>query len=148
MENESKFNDELAAYTDALLQGSEMAIRDDVQELGMVVRSLQQTLGKKSQPSPAFQSRLTQRLNDEWQQTQRQRRQIINRNRRLLRYSAALAAVLVLVLALILFEPNDSNTGNSQGTAVGDAGVAFWALLAGVVIGGAVLYWWWQRRQK
>ena len=66
MHDDTRLDDELAAFTDGLLGGEGEPTSPGLEELALVVRQLNAVIAPGTRPDPAFRDHLTQRLNREW----------------------------------------------------------------------------------
>lgn len=138
-------DDALAAFTDAMLENRTMELTDDLHDLEGVVRRLNQAIQPNRLPDATFRARLTQRLNEEWGQMERQQRVRHIQNQRMLRYVAAAAALLLVATAAILLATNT----RVQGSAAGDD--PNWLVLfmvALVAVGATVTFYVWKNRRR
>lgn len=145
MDKEQKLDAMLAAYTDAILAGEEGTEMDDeLQQLGTVVGQLQRTIDPETPPSPAFRSRLTQRLNEEWTQVHRERRVLQFSQKRWMRMAVAVAALLMIVVGVVLLLPE--NSGNQEATSGGEVSAVLIVAGVGMAVALAAFFFWSQRR--
>ncbi len=125
---DSRLDNELAELTDRLIAGRDMEppqnLPDlpELEALANVTRQLHRLMSQESAPSPAFRSRLTQRLNQEWAVVQRQK--VTQKPARGFALRpvwgwAALAAALLVVFAVVLY-PSLSQS-SSAGLAAGQS---------------------------
>jgi hypothetical protein len=70
MNDETRLDDELAAFTDKLLAGGDVHAAPEIEDLAAVVRQVHELIVPDSRPDPAFRERLTQQLEREWAQQQ------------------------------------------------------------------------------
>lgn len=136
----------LTAFTDALLENQAMELTEDLQDLEGVVRRLQQTIQPMRPPDAAFRSRLTQRLNEEWNRTERQQRIQRLRTQRTLRYVASAAAVLLLATVAVLLSGRVNTLGASGDSGANQNWIAL--LVVGLITAAVVatFYFWNNRR--
>ncbi|MBN1563905.1 MAG: hypothetical protein JXA10_08700 [Anaerolineae bacterium] len=66
MTDETKLDNELAAFTDRLLAGQDAQSTPEIDALAQVVRQFHYLADPASGPDPAFRDRLAQRLDQEW----------------------------------------------------------------------------------
>jgi hypothetical protein len=150
----------LSALTDAVIGGkpapmtsitqetsftNETSLTKDYEQLIRAVNAL-----TNSTPSPEFRTRLTDRLNQEWDAVQREKRMKapaqpwIRRSRN--QYLLIAAAAVVLVVGAILVLPGKDQSLNIPGLTFGNAEVP--TLIVGVLIAGAVVVGLIGRRRK
>lgn len=142
MDDNTRLDNELADLTDALLSGADRGQPADTEGLDKVVRQLHQIIEPGGGPDPAFRTRLTQRLTQEWDSTQgrgaARSSSSIPFSRRTMRYLAAAAVLIAVVgLALIL-----GSKGPVIGTAVNGEFPWLFAviLLVGLGIAGFIVW--------
>jgi hypothetical protein len=70
MTDETRLDNELAAFTDRLLAGEDAQATPEIAELAQVVRQFHRLVAPDSGPDSAFRDRLAQQLNREWEQIQ------------------------------------------------------------------------------
>lgn len=143
MTNRPDLDNELADMTDRLLNGQNVDVSPDNRTEALLVRRLYQAVSHNPVPDAAFRSRLTQRINQEWNSSHRASAPIGGRS---MSRWAALAAVVVVAMGVMFILLSESSlVGNVQATAVGPASWIFPAIIIGgvVLIGFAV----WRRRQ-
>lgn len=148
MGDNANIDNELAALTDRLLNGEDVSVSENVQDLAEVVRQLQQVIQPDRPPDPVFQERLTQRLKQEWSQRQHVRHTRPRwRTNHFVRWGALAAAVLgvVLVIGLLFGGVGDDP---AQGTAAGSLDLVVAVIVLGVVLVGGIMIFWWQQRHK
>jgi hypothetical protein len=136
MDENRRLDDELAALTDAMLEKRDMNTSHEVHELADVVRGLYTLIEPGERPSPKFEARLKQSLNQEWEQRTRRARRG--------RFSPALRLAAVLVVALVAIVLLNSTTPSGQGlpgTAVGSNGAIVILITLAAVAGVALLVW-------
>jgi hypothetical protein len=147
MSDNPKLDDELAAYTDRVLGGETAPAPDPIDDLSSVVRQLYDVIAPDSGPDEAFRTRLTQRLNQEWNlKYQRQPRWWHNRRVQIVAMAASMAVVLSAI-ALILAQDKD-NGDTLQGTAWGSTTETLLAMVAVVVVVGLLFFWLRYRRNR
>ncbi len=145
MVDDARLDNELAAWTDRLLEGNDTQTPADLADLASVVRQLHQVIAPDARPDPAFRDRLTQRLHREWN-LRHQRHSRVWPNRRVMQIAALAAGVTVVLLVIVLVLAQNSDDGEAiQGTALGSVAGAIVVL---VVIAGSIglLLAWYQRR--
>jgi len=136
MPDETWLDETLAAYTDDLLAGRDVAQPPALDDLAPLVRHLRDLAGPALYPESAFQERPRQRLGVEWaMQTQRRG------PRRVLWLAAGVA--LGLFIAALVGTAWDGAGGDLQGAALGSV---TWVAAAVVGLVGAVLIAWLSRR--
>jgi hypothetical protein len=138
--NTPQLDDELAELTDKMLAGQDMPISAENEPLARVLKQLHQITS--GSPNPAYRSRLTRRLNEEWDRVQqRQSRALFARP--VFRF-AALAAAVVLVLGAVLIVLGPGNP-SLPATVVGQVDPIFAVVfILALVLVGAVI---WSRRR-
>jgi hypothetical protein len=139
MDENRRLDDELAEMTDAILENREMKPSDEMNDLADVVRGLRDVIQPGDTPSRAFEERMKQRLDLEWEQRQRRTmRMRVNPAVRLV----ALAAALVVVLVVIIFITNTPpESGDLPGAAGGPIEFLIALIAVGAVVGAAFLVW-------
>ncbi|MEW6577569.1 MAG: hypothetical protein AB1435_00070 [Chloroflexota bacterium] len=137
MSDETWLDEALAAYTDDLLDGRDVAQPPALDELAPLVRHLRDLAGPALRPESAFQEWLRQRLGVEWAMQAQQRGP-----RRVLGLVAGVA--LVLVIAALVTTAGDGAGDDLQGAALGSV---TWVATAAVGLVGAVLIVWLSRRR-
>jgi len=137
--NELELDNELAQVTDALLGGRDVgAFSAENAELVSVVRDIAAVIDPRTPPSAAFQQRLTQRLNAEWERANP--KPALSLLERPVARLASLAATVVLVLGALLILAAPDASPDLQGAAfAADDAVAVLMLVGAVVVGFA--YW-------
>lgn len=140
MDENRRLDDELADMTDAIIENRNMDTSEELHELSQVVRGLHHTIQPGDRPSAAFETRMKQRLDMEWEQ--RQRRARVTRFNPAVRVMALAAALLVVMVAIILIT-NTAETGTTPpvGTAIGPTEFLIAVVALGAVVGAAFLVW-------
>ena len=134
----NELDEELAAATDALLNGQEpISFSGENEELAEVVRQLHRVIDPDRPLATEFERRLTQRLNSEWDRVYTPPLRLLDRP--LVRVGLAAAVVLVLGAMLLLMTPDSPEA--LQGTAIGLNHAAALFVLGGVLVAGTVLAW-------
>lgn len=148
----TELDNKLADFTDSLLEA------DDTQqpkisadhlsdEEAMVVR-LQQMMRPKEPIDPAFQQRLTQAINVEWEKSppkqSRTRRKIIPLH--LTSIQLAAAGVLIALVAVAVLLSGETSSDEQTGTATGGGEEAL-VILGGIGIMLAIGWLFWNRRR-
>lgn len=133
-------DDELAAATDALLEGlEEHRLQGENLELYKVVRQLCAVIDPQSLPTAEFEQRLEARLEEEWNHANvTPTLRVIERP--LVRVASLAAAVVLVLGALIVLAVPDS-AEPLQGVAIGSGDAAALVVLLGVAAVGAIFYW-------
>ncbi len=166
MDDETRLDNELAAFTDGLLAGKDPESAPEIEALAHVVRRFHHIIDPDSRPEPAFRERLAKQLDHEWtiqhrslappEQQQRADRERHSprflfdglRHNRVVRL-AAMAAVLTVVLSVAVLVATDSdNAPGEPGTASGDFA---WPVVIGIVVVGLLgllIFWLGQRRKS
>lgn len=138
-QTERELDDELAQVTDALLGRRDAGTfsRENA-ELISVVHDLLRVIEPDKTPSAAFQQRLTQRLNSEWERANpKPALRLLERPAARL---ASLAATVVLVLGALLILSAPDASPDLQGAAfAADDAVAVLMLIGAAAVGFA--YW-------
>lgn len=133
-------DDELVEATDALLDGREMPrLNGENLELFQVARQICGVIEPQNPPSVAFDQRLHERLEAEWNRASAQ--PTLRLVERPLARIAALAAGVVLVLGALIVLAVPDAAEPLQGAAIGFDDAAALVVLFGVVIVGALFYW-------
>ncbi len=143
MNDNARLDDELAALTDALLEGRQMETPPEQRDLEAVVRQLHKFIAPHEAPSPAFRARLEQRLNQEWNLAHRQRPERWYRRRGVQLLALAASAALILTVALLALPQNGGSA--LQGAAAGPVGWGLLLLLV-VLIGVISVIIWYKKR--
>jgi hypothetical protein len=144
MSNKSSLDDDLANMTDRLLAGEEVNALPDNQDLGEVVKQLRRVVAP-GVPDVAYRTRLTQRLNEEWDQHYRQQTRRLP-GRPSFRFAILAASVVVVLTGVLLaLWPGGIGTPELQGTALGPITWVIPVLLV-VALCIAVLVIWRRRR--
>ena len=143
--NNPELDDELAEMTDRLLAGEDMDVSPENQPLARIVKQVHRVVATGPAPDAAYRSRLTRRLNEEWDQVQRRStRHLLDRP--VFRF-AALAASIVVVLAAVWLVLGQGGPIVTPGADVGqiDMGRLFPAIfiLALILVAGTL----WSRRR-
>jgi hypothetical protein len=68
MNDETRLDDELAAFTDKLLAGEDVHAAPEIEDLAAVVRQVHDLVAPDSRPDPAVRERLARQLRREWTQ--------------------------------------------------------------------------------
>ncbi len=143
--NNPELDDELAQMTDKLLAGEEMDVSPENQPLARIVKRVHRVVATGPAPDAAYRSRLTRRLNEEWDQVQRRPARPLFA-RPVFRF-AALAASIVVVLAAVWLVLSQGGPIVTPGADVGqiDMGRLFPAIfiLALLLVAGIL----WSRRR-
>lgn len=145
--NRTKLDDELAALTDALLEGEPVPDEVDVGELEEIVRGLKDLTAPDQPADPAFRKRLETRIDQEWDRIYPQHRSVRFFQRPDVRRFGLVAAVLVVLVGILVILGGDDTASGLQATAEGQISAAVLvtgAMIAAVVV-GAVL--WYMRRR-
>lgn len=141
--NHQHYDEELAALTDALLENQKSpAPSSENEELYKVVQALHRTIEPDKAPSPLFRSRLQNRLVNEWKKSRRVRQPVWRNQRFWARRLAPLAAVMLVVIATVLF----LDDAELAGTAEGEIGLEAVIVVLGLLILGLVMFWRLRRR--
>jgi hypothetical protein len=138
MAENRRLDDELADMTDAIIANRDVKPSEELADLAEVVRGLHDLIESNATPPTAFETRMKQRLDLEWEQ--RQRRAVRTRVNPAVRL-VALAAALVVVMVVVIFLTNNPTDGGLSGFADGSTEflIAFTAVAA--VVGAAILVW-------
>ena len=137
MTDNIKLDEELAAYTDALLKDKSPSMPPSLEEDAHTVRMLKQIIAPDEPVSPAFQEHLRSKLEAEWAAQPRKKGK--KRPPFRLTYSLAAAAAIVLVMGAIALIVSSSSETDLHGFAEGRIGVAF-VLFAATLVG--ILFLW------
>jgi hypothetical protein len=170
MNDETRLDNELAAFTDRLLAGEDAQAAPEIDALAQVVRQFHHVMDPASKPGPAFRERLAERLDQEWAAMQQDhpaipmresaRESLIARRsepksrpifaglrrNRTVRLAAMAATVAVALFVAILIAADPGNTSET-GTASGEFG---WPVIIGIVVVGllGLLVFWLGQRSK
>ena len=142
-ENERLQDQDLASYTDALLDGQ--GEERERPALADTVELLARTLSPQPPPGE-LQRQVQRRVTHEWARhhgARRQRPFRLNRPARRLAMAAAAAMVVLAVTAIFLLP---SNTGTLSGTASG--GTTTTLVIVGLALTGGVVAWFVLRLQR
>lgn len=140
---------ELAALTDALLEGRTMTTATVPRELERVIIQLRDVIDPDSPPDPAYSMRLSRRMDQEFDLLQRAKTRKWP-NQRMVQLVGMAAAIIVVLGIGILFSGDGGANGDSglSGTAVGNLSVLETILLGAVAIGlGSVVFFLMKRRR-
>lgn len=135
--NNITFDEQLAEYTDALLNSKSPSIPVSLEEEAHIVRLLNRIIAPDESISPSFQGNLSSQLEAEFA-----RRRPPKRSKRppfRLTYRLAAAAAFVLVVAAIVLVTFGNNSNELFGLADGSIGVIF--ALFGVTLAGVLIFW-------
>ncbi|MBI5959885.1 MAG: hypothetical protein HY866_14180, partial [Chloroflexi bacterium] len=138
MNDDTRINNQLAAFTDQLLAGQETAEASaEVHDLAEVVRRIRTVIPPNSAVDPAYRAQLAQHLQMEWN-LQYKPKGSRWQNRRVLQLMAA--GIAVAVLLLVLLAQGNEGEGEVQGTALGPLP---WVLVAALGAAGvaALIVW-------
>jgi hypothetical protein len=159
-EYDGGLDDELASFTDRVLNGEDGVGADAPGDLGGVVRTLHQGLSVDRAQDDEARERIRQRLAREWSDQHRAGVQLPVRSqtaRRMLlqpvRYwsrAAQLLAAAVLLIVLIgtVLVAGDSDEGGLQGTASGSGSTLVPLAVVLIILILAVGWWLWGKRTK
>ena len=140
----NQLDNELAEATDALLSGREVgAVSPENADLVRSTRELMQVIDPNTPPSAAFQKRMTQRLNAEWDRANGQRSNVVPlrlMDRPVVRLASMAAAVVLVLGALVVLAVPESNP-QLQGAAVPLDDAAAVLVLLGVATVTGFIYW-------
>ncbi len=135
MTNTERDND-LAALTDAVLEGRPMSTSTSTRDLERVIIQLRDVIDPDSPPDPAYSMRLSRRLGQEFDLLQRAK---VRKwpNQRMVQLVGMAAALIVILGVGILFSGSGTTSNDSglAGTAVGNLSVME-AIVLAVVAGG------------
>lgn len=148
MEDQTRLDDIIASYTDAILSGREAPVLDEFESEARIVQALHRVIAPDKGIDAAMRSRLNQRINAEWDQ-RKSRRNILNFPTA--RYSpmaiAAGVAILVGVVAIVI-SMGDSSGSDVSATAQGDSSaLVVVGVMAAVVLVAGFLFFLWNRRR-
>jgi hypothetical protein len=145
MSNNPNLDDELAEFTDRLFSGNAGEVSADNIIEARLVSQLHNIITNNPQPSPAFRTKLTHRLNDEWKVVNRENRQE-SRSILSLRFNrnmAMAAAIITALLFVLLLYSNSSPP--IQGT-VGLGSILIPAIFIASLLVLAALFFWFRKR--
>lgn len=142
-------DNELAALTDAVLEGRPMGASTTTHDLERVIIQLRDVIDPDTPPDPGYSMRLSGRLGQEFDLLQRPK---IRKwpNQRMVQLVGMAAALIVVMGIVILFSGSDTGKGDSglSGTAVGNLSVLETIVLAVVAVGlGSAVFFLMKRRQ-
>lgn len=135
---------ELADFTDNLLAKREAQTQKDLQRMDYIVQQLYQIIQPNIPPSAAFRTRLTQRIQEEYQRYYKRRNVLRFRQPTQLMALAAAVAVVLLVGVLLTQATPEGLTGTAFGSG-GGAGIIVVLLL--VVVGAGVAFAVWRNQR-
>lgn len=140
----NQLDNELADATDAILSGREVGtVSAENAELVRSTRELAQVIDPNAPPSAAFQQRLTQRLNAEWDRANPSHSNVVPLrllDRPVVRLVSMAAAVVLVLGALVVLAVPESDP-QLQATAIPLDDAAAVLVLLGVAAVGAAVYW-------
>lgn len=142
-------DNELAALTDAVLEGRPMSTSTSTRDLERVIIQLRDVIDPDTPPDPGYSMRLSGRLGQEFDLLQRPK---IRKwpNQRMVQLVGMAAALIVVMGIVILFSGSDTSSGDGglSGTAVGNLSVLEAIVLAVVAVGlGSAAFYLMKRRQ-
>lgn len=133
MDNQASLDNELAAFTDHILRGTESVADPSIDDLADVVRQLHTVIAPDDLPSEAFRSQLRTRLSMEWDLQYPQPVQWWRSRRAQWVIAAAASLALVFAAAVFIATRYGSDGDTYSGTAT------FGSLIGAIVIGGLVI---------
>lgn len=178
MNNETRLDDELAAFTDKLLAGEDVHAVPEIEDLAAVVRQVHELVAPDSPPDPAFRKRLTQQLEREWAQQQAARPESTHHSHSppgpthgswwanwaasrsepgsrsaiggLSRNRTVRLAALVAVVTVVLLVALllAADSSDLSGEEGTVSGVFSWPVIVGIVVVGLVILWLGQRSRS
>jgi hypothetical protein len=117
MHDHTPLDNELAAFTDQVMQGSDITANPAMDELAAVVRQLHTVIAPDDPASDAFRERLRTRLSMEWDLQHPQPVQWWRSQRAQWVAAAAASIALVLAAALVISSQVGSDSDSYSGTA-------------------------------
>lgn len=146
-ERDIQLDEALSALTDTVIAGNPAPVTPMTKDYEQIIRSMQHLTSES--PSPEFRSRLTARLNQEWDALQSAKRRQPDPQRWLtqprFRWVALAAAVVVLTIVAALLLPGTGSL-NVPGLSAGNPDLAT-LIVAVVLVGAAVGAVVWRRRK-
>lgn len=139
MEENRRLDDELADVTDAIIENREMKPSQEIAELAEIARGLRDLVDPSAPPSAAFEARMKNRLDVEWEQ--RQRRAVRMRVNPAVRLVALAAAVVVVMVVVIFLANNGVESGPPNATALNVPDALIGLVAVAAVVGAAILVW-------
>jgi hypothetical protein len=143
MTNRPDLDNELADMTDRLLSGQDAEVSSENRIEALLVRRLYHTISRNPAPDATFRSRLTQRINQEWNTVRAASSHLSKRP--LPRWAAPAAALVVVVGATLILLSESALVGSVQATAVGPVTWVFPAIFIGAIVVVGFTIW---RRRK
>lgn len=146
MDEQTRLDNALADWTDALLENRPLPESDDLSDLTPILRGLNNVIRPNEQASDAFRQQLGQRLSDEFTFTyasRNRKRTLQPATSRVLAMAASVAIILVAAaLALSTTETDVPLAGAAVGNLSGGV-----ILLVGVVLGLTVGFFLWRGKK-
>lgn len=148
----------LAAYVDQITDGGDitripLSETPELKELQETVQALHPKTPIEATPSSAMmiKTNVIAAWQKEYSQTtgkahSRQKYRSRTRRRQIAAARIAIAAVIVIITAFIIFPDAGISGGTASGTAAAKPGV--WAFIGGLLIAGTALWWWFNNRRK
>jgi hypothetical protein len=140
MDDPKKLDDELADFTDALIEGRTMNATADMQGLDQTVRLLNEVIRPDGKPDAAFRARLTQKMNEEWAMAHP--RKIRWFNQPAYRFGALAAGLVIVLLGLLV-----TNPGRVQNQGTGSGSVPDYIVVVAVVVVAGIAFYLWRGRR-
>ncbi|MBI5928962.1 MAG: hypothetical protein HY862_06620 [Chloroflexi bacterium] len=135
MTNTERDND-LAALTDAVLEGRSMTTSTNTRDMERVIIQLRDVIDPDTPPDPTYSMRLARRMDQEFDLLQRAK---VRKwpNQRMVQLVGMAAAIVVVMGIAIVFSGSSTSTseGGLSGSAVGDISVLEAITLAVVAVG-------------
>ena len=148
MEDQTRLDDIIASYTDAILSGREAPVLEEFASEARIVQALNRVIAPDKNMDAAMRSRLNQRINAEWDQ-RKSRRKILSFPTG--RYSSlAVAAGLAIIIGVvaIVLSTGDASGSEVSATAQGDSSaLVVIGVMAAIALLGGFLFFLWNRRR-
>jgi hypothetical protein len=141
--NQPELDDELADLTDKLLAGQDMNVSADNESYAKIVKQLHQIVASEPTATPAYRTRLTRRLNDEWDKAHRRQPERVFA-RPMFRFAALAASVVLVLLVVLVALGQNSGFVPTPGASLGPLTVPTIIFVVALVVIVAII---WQRRR-
>ena len=138
--NQPELDGELADLTDKLLAGQDMNISVDNETYAKIVKQLHQIVTSEPNATPAYRTRLTRRLNEEWDKAHRRQPERLFA-RPMFRFAALAASIVLVLLVVLLAQGTNPGPNPMQGASVGPMAVVAVLFMAVLVVVLAVMWW-------
>lgn len=139
MSDNQRLDDALAEMTDSIIENRTMETTEEMNDLSDVVRGLYALIEPNEQPSQLFETRMKQRLDQEWEQ--RTRRAAKPRLHPITRTMGIAAALVMALVVMILVNRGIPDNAGLPGTAFGSADTLIVLVTVAAVAGVGLLVW-------